>query len=200
MARIKAMAVALAVTGAAWASQAAEVGQAAPDFKVKDCCGQEVKLADQKGKVVVLEWFNPGCPFVKKHYDGGDMQKLQATYTAKGVVWYRVATSAAGKPSPAGNMEASMKYTQDQGVKSTGLLIDEGGAVAQSYGAKTTPHMFIIDPGGKLVYAGAIDDDTAPKYNPQAKNYVAAALDEVLAGKPVSTAATKPYGCSVKYR
>lgn len=195
----KVMTIVAMLCGAAWVMQAAEVGQPAPDFTAKDCCGQPVKLADLKGKVVVLEWFNPGCPFVKKHYEPGNMQKLQETYTGKGVVWYRVASFGAGKKSPAGDMEAAMKYTTDNGVKSSGLLFDEGGALAQSFGAKTTPHMFVIDKEGKLAYSGAIDDDLTPKFNPAAKNYVAVAVDELLAGKPVSSAATKPYGCAVKY-
>lgn len=194
----KLMAIVAAIAGMAMVAGAAEVGQQAPDFSAKDCCGEDVKLADHKGKIVVLEWFNPNCPYVKKFYEGGHMQKLQETYTGKGVTWLQVVTYGAGK-SPFASMDAAMKYTSEKGVKATKMVMDEGGAVGQAYGAKTTPHMFVIDKTGKLVYAGAIDDDRGPKYKPDAKNYVVAAIDEVMAGKAVSTAVTQSYGCAVKY-
>lgn len=183
---------------AAWVAQGAEVGQQAPQFSAKDCCGADVKLSDYKGKIVVLEWFNPNCPYVKKFYDGGHMQKLQETYTGKGVAWLQVVTFGSGK-SPFASMDEAMKYTTDKGVKATKLVMDDGGEVGKAYGAKTTPHMFVIDKDGKLAYAGAIDDDRGPKYNAEAKNYVAAAIDELMAGKPVSTPNTQSYGCGVKY-
>ncbi len=178
---------------------AAEPGQPAPDFAVKDCCGENVKLADFEGKVVVLEWYNRDCPFVKKHYGSKNMQKLQEKYTAQGVVWLQVVSSAAGKQGSFANMEEAMKDMETQGSKATKLLLDPDGKMGQAYGAKVTPHMFIVGKDGKIAYAGAIDDDNAIKFNPAAKNYVAAALDEILAGKPVATASTQPYGCGVKY-
>ncbi len=192
------VAMVAALCAAATMARAAEVGQPAPQFATKDCCGADVKLSDFKGKIVVLEWFNPNCPYVKKFYDVGQMQKLQETYTGKGVAWLQVVSYGAGK-SPFPGMDEAMKYTSDKGVKATKMLMDDGGAVGKAYGAKTTPHMFVIDKDGKLAYAGAIDDDRGAKYNPDAKNYVVAALDEILAGKPVSTPNTQSYGCGVKY-
>lgn len=190
--------VVAALVGVAWVAQAAEVGKPAPQFATKDCCGADVKLSDYKGKIVVLEWFNPNCPYVKKFYDAGHMQKLQEAYTGKGVAWLQVVTYGAGK-SPFASMDEAMKYTSDKGVKATKLLMDDGGAVGKAYGAKTTPHMFVIDKDGKLVYAGAIDDDRGNKYNPNAQNYVVAAVDSIMAGKPVATPNTQSYGCGVKY-
>ncbi|MCC6353326.1 MAG: redoxin domain-containing protein [Verrucomicrobiae bacterium] len=192
------LATVAALAGITWIAQGAEVGQPAPQFSAKDCCGADVKLSDYKGKIVVLEWFNPNCPYVKKFYDGGHMQKLQETYTGKGVAWLQVVTFGPGK-SPFASMDEAMKYTADKGVKANKLVMDDGGAVGKAYGAKTTPHMFVIDKDGKLAYAGAIDDDRGAKYNPSAKNYVAAAIDEIMAGKPVSTPNTQSYGCGVKY-
>lgn len=180
-------------------AQAVEVGKAAPEFSVKDCCDQEVKLSDYKGKTVVLEWTNHECPFVKKFYEGGHMQDLQKKYTDKGVVWLRINSSAPGKQGHLEDMEAAMNLTQEQKAKATSLLLDSNGKVGKLYGAKTTPHMFVINPEGTLVYAGAIDDDSDTSYNADAKNYVVEAVDAVLAGKSVPTANTQPYGCSVKY-
>ncbi len=149
----------------------------------------------------MLEWINHGCPFVKKHYGSGNMQKLQKEYTAKGVVWLSVASSAPGKE---GYMKADAwnKAIVDKKSVATAVLLDPDGVVGRAYGAKTTPHMFVIDAQGNVAYKGAIDDrpstDTADV--PGAKNYVRAALDSVLAGKPVETASTTPYGCGVKYK
>jgi len=179
---------------------APEVGKPAPAFTLKDCTGKDVSLSDFKGKVVVLEWVNHGCPFVKKHYGAGNMQALQKDAVAKGAVWLSVCSSAPGKQGHMAPNEANKKCGE-VGSAATAYLIDETGETGKAYNAKTTPEMFVINPEGILVYMGAIDSDPSP--DPAAikgaKNYVAAALDETLAGKPVSNPSTKPYGCSVKY-
>ena len=179
----------------------AVVGQAAPAFTLKDTKGKTWNSKDLKGKIVVLEWFNHGCPFVKKHYESNNMQKLQKKYTGKGVAWLCVCSSAPGKQGSASAADHEKAF-KDKGAAPSAVLLDENGKVGQAYGAKTTPHMFIIDKKGVLAYAGAIDDkpgvDKAEVA--QAKNYVGTALDELLAGKPVTTAVTKSYGCSVKYQ
>jgi peroxiredoxin len=183
-----------------FAAESPRVGTAAPAFSVADTKGKTHSLTDYKGKWVVLEWFNPECPFVKKHYGSGNMQKLQQEYTGKGVVWLSIDSSAAGKE---GNLtpETADKTMSDWKMTATTLLLDFDGKAGQSYGAKNTPHMFVINPEGKIVYEGAID--SKPTANPadigSATNYVKGALDEAMAGKPVSNATTKPYGCSVKY-
>jgi len=176
------------------------IGKAAPDFSLTDCSGKKVSLSDYKGKVVVLEWVNHGCPFVAKHYGSGNMQKLQADATAKGVAWLSICSSAPGKQGYATPADALKKCTETQSA-ATAYLLDESGEVGKTYGAKVTPEMYVIDANGVLVYHGAIDDkkSTNPGDIAGAKNYVAAALDEVLAGKPVSTPKTDAYGCSVKY-
>lgn len=177
-----------------------EIGQPAPAFTLKDCAGKEHSLSDFKGKVVVLEWVNHGCPFVVKHYGSGNMQKLQADATGKGVVWLSICSSA---PDKQGHMSAedAAKKCGDVGSKATAYLLDEDGKVGQAYAAKRTPEMFVINEEGILVYKGAIDDKPSADAGdiPGAKNYVVAALEEVLADKPVSTATTAAYGCSVKY-
>lgn len=178
----------------------AKIGQAAPDFSLQDTNGKGHALNTLKGKTVVLEWLNHDCPYVKKHYESGNMQKLQKDYTAKGVVWLSVNSSAPGKQ---GNYspEKSNELSKQKGSAATAVLLDPTGSVGRAYGAKTTPHMYIIDKNGILVYDGALDDKpTTEQGDPKtAKNYVAAALDEILAGKKVTTASSKPYGCSVKY-
>lgn len=179
----------------------AEVGQAAPAFKSIASDGKTYSLSDFKGKVVVLEWYNTGCPFIRKHYDGGHMQSLQDTYGKKGVVWLSVASSAPGKEGYLSASEAQAdraKYSS----KALATLLDPDGKIGRLYEAKTTPHMFIIDTQGKLIYNGAIDDHNSTDMEDikVSKNYVSAALDEVLAGKAVSVPTTKPYGCSVKYQ
>ncbi len=183
-----------------FAAESPRVGTAAPPFSVADAKGKAHSPAEYKGKYVVLEWFNPECPFVKKHYGSGNMQKLQEEYTGKGVVWLSIDSSAPGKE---GNLtpDAANKQMSEWKMNHTTLLLDPEGKAGQSYGAKNTPHMFIINPEGKIVYEGAID--SKPTANPSdiasATNYVKAALDEGLAGKPVTNPTTKPYGCSVKY-
>lgn len=196
--------IALATTLAATALFAADsppVGSAAPDFTATDSEGQTHSLAQYKGKYVVLEWFNPDCPFVKKHYGSGNMQKLQAEATSKGVVWLSVDSSAAGAEGNLTPEQAEAKKAEWK-TKQTALLLDPEGKVGQAYGAKNTPHMFVISPEGKIVYEGAIDNKPTP--NPAdiaaSTNYVKVALDEAMAGKQVSTPSTRPYGCSVKYK
>jgi hypothetical protein len=200
MRRLLTLAGALVLACAPAVPAAATVGQAAPAFTLTDTAGQKHALADLKGKHVVLEWVNFDCPFVKKHYDSGNMQKLQKAYTGKGVVWLQVNSSAAGKQGayPADRAAAMNK---ERGAASSAYLLDSDGAVGRAYGARTTPHMYVIDPAGKLVYAGGIDDkpSTDQADIAGARNFVSAALDEVLAGKPVSVATSTPYGCSVKY-
>jgi len=182
------------------ASAAAVVGKAAPAFTLTDLDGKTVKLADFKGKFVVLEWVNFECPFVRKHYGSENMQQLQKTYTGKDVVWISICSSAPGKQGHLTADEAK-EATKERGASPSEFLLDSKGVAGRAYGAKTTPHMFVIDPKGKLIYAGAIDDtpSTKPADIPNSKNYVVAALDAALAGKPIETANTKPYGCSVKY-
>ena len=183
------------------ALQEPTVGSAAPGFTLTDTKGKQHNLADYKGKYIVLEWVNFGCPFVKKHYGSGNMQATQKKAVDKGVVWLSVCSSAEGKQ---GHMAAAdwNEEIADRKMASTAVLIDESGAVGKTYGAKTTPHMYIVNPAGVLVYKGAIDDkpSTSKDDIPGARNHVLAALDESLAGKPVSTASTTPYGCSVKYK
>lgn len=179
-------------------------GKAAPAFEVKDASGKTQKLSDYKGQWLVLEWFNKDCPYVKKHYDNStNMQDLQKKYTGiadKKVSWLTVISSVKGKQ---GHMtaDAASKHFKAKKSATTAILLDETGAMGKAYGAKTTPHMFVINPEGNVVYAGALDnnDSASADVIPKSKNYVAEALDAALAGKPVATASTKPYGCSVKY-
>ena len=179
---------------------AAEPGEAAPEFTLTDSKGTSHKLSDFRGKLVVLEWLNHECPFVKKHYSGGDMQKLQKEYTAKGVVWLSIISSAPGKQGHRTGPQADVD-TKDKNAAPTAVLLDPAGEVGQKYEAKTTPHMFVIDKEGKIIYAGAIDSikSTNSADVAQAENHVRQALDAALSGKPVPTSKTAPYGCSVKY-
>ncbi len=177
-----------------------KVGSEAPAFTLKDSSGKTHSLSDFKGKFVVLEWFNEGCPFVKKHYTSGNMQKLQGEYTGKDVVWLSINSSAPGEQGHL-TAESAPKTISDWNIKATKILFDHDGKVGKMYGAKTTPHMFVIDKEGKLVYQGAIDSKPTPNTADigTAENYVKVALDNTMAGKPVENASTKPYGCSVKY-
>jgi peroxiredoxin len=183
----------------AFSVMAVEVGKPVPNFTLTSVDGKTVKLSDYKGKVIILEWFNMGCPFVKKHYKNGDMQGLQGEYAGKGVVWLSINST---NPSHQDYLSAEKAVAQvkDYSIKSTAMLQDSDGKVGKLYGAKSTPHMFIIDESGNLIYQGAIDDAPAAGADPKAaKNYVRAALDEKLAGKAVTQAETKQYGCGVKY-
>ncbi len=177
------------------------VGSGAPDFSLTDAKGKTHSLSQYKGKYVVLEWFNPECPFVKKHYGSGNMQKLQEEYTGKGVVWLTIDSNA---PGSEGNMtpEQAEKVATKWKTHESALLLDPEGKAGRAYGAKNTPNMVVISPEGKIVYQGAIDSKATPNPAdiPGSTNYVKVALDESLAGKPVTTANTKPYGCSVKYQ
>lgn len=177
-------------------SFALETGKAAPDFTLGD-----VKLSNLKGKVVVLEWLNHGCPFVRKHYDSGNMQSLQTKYTAKNVVWLSIISSAEGKQGYVDAAGAAADKTKYKSAASN-ILLDPTGKVGMLYGAKTSPHMYIINKEGTLVYQGAIDDkpDTDQASIKLAKNYVSEALDLTLEGKNVAHGTTKSYGCAVKYQ
>ncbi len=178
-----------------------QIGKAAPNFRVNDLNGRVVSLADFKGKTVVLEWNNPECPFVKKHYNSGNMQKTQAAALADGAVWLSINSSAPGKQ---GHMSGSQAKTvvAEQKARPSSYLLDPRGVVGKVYEAKTTPHMYIINKADTLVYAGGIDDKPTNKASdiPGARNHVLAALAELKAGKPVSVATSRPYGCAVKYK
>ena len=194
----KAIILLLAVT--TWAHAEAEIGKPAPAFTLPSCESKSVSLSDYKGKVVVLEWTNYGCPFVVKHYGSGNMQKLQADAAAKGVVWLAICSSAPKQQGHATPADA-LKACTEKNSAATAYLIDESGTTGRAYGAKRTPEMYVINADGILVYHGAIDDKKSvdPADIATAKNLVAAAIDETLAGKPVSTPETEAYGCSVKY-
>ncbi|MFM8885003.1 MAG: thioredoxin family protein, partial [Chthoniobacterales bacterium] len=179
---------------------APQVGQPAPEFTLTDSNGESHKLSDFKGKLVVLEWLNHGCPFVVKHYGSGNMQKLQKEYTGKDVVWLSIVSSAPGKQ---GHMSAedTNKTKEEKGSAATAILLDEDGTAGKLYDAKVTPELYVVDREGTLIYAGAIDSvkSTDAADIDGAKNYVKQALDEALAGKPVSEATTTAYGCGIKY-
>ncbi|AMO23491.1 thioredoxin family protein [Ramlibacter solisilvae] len=190
---------ALACLPAAQAAPA--VGQAAPDFTLKDTTGRTVKLSDYRGKYVVLEWTNPGCPYVKKHYNSSNMQATQQDAIGKGAVWLSINSTneTAWDYMEPGKFVA---WQQEKKARPTATLMDEEGTVGRAYGARTTPHMYIVDPQGGLVYAGGIDSipSSSPDDIPKAVNYVKQGLGEAMAGKPVSQATTRPYGCSIKYK
>ncbi|MGE0700138.1 MAG: thioredoxin family protein [Hyphomicrobiaceae bacterium] len=184
----------------ALASSNVQPGKPAPDFTATDTTGKPVSLAALKGKTVVLEWTNDGCPYVGKHYGSGTMQKLQTDATSKGVVWLTVISSAPGTQGYVKGLEAD-KLTADRKAAPTAVLLDPKGDLGRLYGASTTPHMFVIDGAGMLRYMGAIDDKpSSSKSSLQgARPYVREALDALAAGQPVKLASTRPYGCSVKY-
>ena len=189
------------IATAVFASDVPSVGSAAPDFSLPDAKGNSHSLSQYKGKYVVLEWFNPECPFVKKHYGSDNMQKLQEQYTSKGVVWLTIDSNAPGTEGSI-TPEQAQKITASWKTHQTALLLDPEGKAGRAYGAKNTPNMVIIDPDGKIAYEGAIDSKASPNPAdiPSSTNYVKAALDESLAGKRITTPQTKPYGCSVKYK
>ena len=177
------------------------VGQAAPDFTLNDADGKAVKLSDFRGRHVVLEWTNPGCPYVRKHYDSGNMPATQREAVGKGVVWLSINSTEKGSYE---YMEPGklVAWQKERNSAPTHVLLDEEGTTGRAFGARTTPHMYIVDPQGRLVYAGGID--SIPSSNPadiqRATNYVKQGLSEALAGKPITAATTRPYGCSVKYK
>lgn len=179
---------------------AVESGSMAPDFTLTDTNGTEHSLSDFKGKYVVLEWTNHGCPFVKKHYTKGHMQALQEKMTGKDVVWLVINSGAPGKQGSV-TPEAGNQQIADKGIKATAMLLDSDGKVGRAYDARVTPHMYLIAPDGKLVYQGAIDSirSTDPDDVEKAENYVKAAYKAHKKGEPVAKATTKPYGCGVKY-
>ena len=199
--RFGVMAASVAVLLLAGAAQAEQtVGQPAGNFRATDANGKVVSLSDYKGKPVVLEWNNPGCPFVQKHYNSGNMQKTQGTAKSMGAVWLSINSGAPGKQGHMTGPEANAFVAKVKATP-TAYLLDPQGRVGEGYAAKTTPQMFVIDGAGVLRYQGGIDDK--PTANPSdiaaARNHVTAALSELKAGKPVSVTATRPYGCSVKY-
>lgn len=190
-------AAALCAAGAVHAQ--AVIGQAAPALQAVDASGKAVNLADYKGKTVVLEWVNPGCPFVKKHYGSGNMQATQKAAAGQGVVWLTVSSTAPSHKDYQKPAELAA-WMAEQKAAST-LVMDDSGTVGKTWGAKTTPHLFIVNPAGQVVYNGAIDSKPSanPADIPGATNYVTAALGELKAGQPIAKASTQPYGCSIKY-
>jgi peroxiredoxin len=181
-------------------AQVPRVGSQAPAFTATDSHGQAHTLAQYQGKYVVLEWHNQGCPYTHKHYVSGNMQNLQKEWTAKGVAWFTVISSAPGKQGYVTDAEENA-YLQKMHADPTAVLMDPSGKLGRLYDAKTTPEMYVIDPEGKLIYEGAIDSRPTPDVSDieGADNYVSDALGEAMAGKPVATPYTRPYGCSVKY-
>lgn len=182
------------------ATASVAIDQPAPDFALKDVNGKEHKLSDYKGKYVVLEWVNFDCPFVKKHYSAGNMPRLQSSFIKKDAIWLSICSSAPGKQGHFPTADLKKRMESEKTVP-TAYLLDETGSVGKLYGAKTTPHMFVIDQKGILRYAGAIDDTPSTKSSDIATstNYVSSAMDALMAGKPVGTKSSTPYGCSVKY-
>jgi peroxiredoxin len=180
--------------------QDVRLGAPAPAFTATDSHGQSESLAQFRGKFVVLEWHNQGCPYTKKHYVSGNMQALQKEWTGKGVVWFTVISSARGQQGYVTPDEENA-YVAQMHAAPTAVLMDADGKLGRLYSAKTTPQMIVIDPTGKLIYDGAIDDRPTPDPGDirGARNYVSDALSEAMAGKPVQTAFTRPYGCGVKY-
>ena len=177
------------------------IGDAAPDFALKDAAGQTVRLSDFRGRFVVLEWTNPGCPFVRKHYDSGNMAATQQDALRRGAVWLSINSTERASWE---YMEPAklVAWQKDRKAQPTATLLDEEGATGRAYGARTTPHMYIVDPQGRLVYAGGIDSIPSSSLAdiPKAVNYVRQGLAEAAAGKPISAATTRPYGCSIKYK
>jgi peroxiredoxin len=198
--RILAAAALGALVSAGVARAAPEIGQPAPPFTATDSSGKEWSLASLKGSPVILEWTNHDCPYVVKHYGSGNMQALQREATDAGYVWLSVISSAPGKQGHVSPTQAD-ELTASRDAAPSAVLLDSDGAVGTAYGARTTPHMFLIDEEGALVYMGGIDDKptTDQADIPGAANYVRLAMADRAAGKPVQMAVSRPYGCSVKY-
>jgi hypothetical protein len=180
---------------------APSVGQAAPDFTLKDATGKAVKLSDYRGKYVVLEWTNPGCPYVRKHYNSGNMPATQKEAVDKGVVWLSINSTERDSYDYLAPAKL-VAWLQERKSVPSAVLMDEEGSAGMAYGARTTPHMYIVNPEGRLVYAGGIDSiaSSNPDDIKKAVNYVKQGLNEALAGKPISNAVTRAYGCSIKYK
>jgi thioredoxin-related protein len=197
MKKVVLAAVLLVSTGFAFA---AKVGAPAPDFTGTSSAAQDISLAQYQGKYVVLQWHNKDCPYVRAHYDSGNMQNLQGEWTAKGIIWLTIISSAAGKQGyvDAKGAEADVRAN---GAAPTATLLDPAGTIGRAYRAQTTPHMFVINPQGTLIYDGAIDNraTTSKAKVGGSTNYVSLALTEAMAGKPLSLPTSRPYGCSVKY-
>jgi peroxiredoxin len=194
--------LALSALAFALSAQAApSVGQPAPDFALQDASGKTVKLSDYRGKHVVLEWTNPGCPYVQKHYNSGNMPATQKEAVAKGVVWLSINSTekASGDYLEPAKVVA---WQKERKAQPTAMLLDEEGTTGKAYGARTTPHMYIVNPQGQLIYAGGIDSiaSSDPQDIKKAVNYVRVGLGEALAGKPITSAVTRPYGCSIHYK
>ena len=199
---VVAVAAAVAALGLSTPAMAApSVGQAAPDFSLTDTAGKTVRLSDFKGQHVVLEWVNPGCPYVRKHYTSANMQGTQKETTAKGVVWLAINSTETGSHD---YMEPTKLagWMAEQKAAPTRTLMDAEGTVGQAYGARTTPHMYIVNPQGQLVYAGGIDSIASSRAEDvkTAVNYVKQGVSQALAGQPLSNPTTRPYGCSIKYK
>jgi peroxiredoxin len=192
--------IAIAMVAAPLLSSAAKIGAAAPDFTASASNGKSYRLSDFRGKFVVLEWHNNGCPYTRKHYESGNMQRLQKEWTARGVIWFTVISSA---PGTQGYVTADQEnaYMSRMHADPTAALLDASGDLGHMYDAKTTPHMIVVNPAGSIIYDGAIDDHPTSDQSDiaKSKNFVDEALTEAMAGKPVDTPATRPYGCSVKY-
>jgi peroxiredoxin len=204
MAEMRKGLVAFAIIGLALVAPslgwAARVGAPAPDFTATDTNGKVHKLSEYQGKFVVLEWTNRGCPYTQKHYNSGNMQRLQREWTSRGVVWLTVISSAPGKQGYATAADENA-YLKQANASPTAVLLDPAGTLGHLYDAKTTPHIFIINAHGELIYNGAIDDRPTTDVSDvsSAKNFVSLALEEATSGRPVSTPTSRPYGCSVKY-
>ncbi len=200
MKRLRLAVAAAALVCACGSSFALKPGEPAPEFKGTDSNGRTQTLAQYRGKYIVLEWANQGCPYEQKHYKSGNMEALQHRWTERGVVWLSVLSSAPGQQGYVTNTEEN-EYLRRMKAAPTAAILDPSGQIGRLYAAKTTPHMFVIGPSGKLVYEGAIDDQPTP--DPAslkgARNYVSEALTESMAGQPVKTPVTRSYGCAVKY-
>ncbi|MCP5364861.1 MAG: thioredoxin family protein [Hyphomicrobiales bacterium] len=187
------------VSGSPASAAAPVIGDPAPDFTATDSHGQTQSLSSHKGSVVVLEWTNHECPYTAKHYEAGAMQALQRDATQRGIVWLSVISSAPGRQGYVTPKQAN-DLTESRDASPTAVILDPSGVIGRQYDATATPHMYVIDASGRLVYMGAIDDDPSARGNPDdASNYVRAAIDDVLAGRPVATSKTRAYGCSIKY-
>lgn len=194
-------AAALLTGTAAYAATGPTIGQNAPDFTLQDVNGKTVRLSDYRGRYVVLEWNNPGCPFVQKHYNSGNMQALQKEATAKNVAWLTINSTESGHGDYRPPAQLS-SWMRQQGGTPTATLMDESGTAGHAYAARVTPHMYIVDPQGRLVYAGGIDSKASARADDiaSATNYIRVGLDEALAGKAISQSTTRAYGCTIKYR